>query len=192
MDRRASHLLAGVAVFALGGLDYAPNVQGQVEPPYLAKARQVASRVASGFEKYEYSQGAAEAAARPTSRKAWAAAFKIPGQSNVAAAGFTLPPVSVGGTIPSARVKATINVLQVVGSALTLVLQVERSGVPGGQIKASAALTAPGSVTLATESFSLQEGGQYRAKAFVNAWAGSTEGDMCAAVITISEIKWEF
>jgi len=136
--------------------------------------------------------GAGEAAARPSTRKAWAAAFKIPGQSNVAAAGFKLPPISAAGTIPGARVKATFNVSQVVGTGLTLVLQVAKTGVAGSQEKASTPLMGPGSYTVTTDPFSLLEGGQYQAKAFVNAWAGSTEGDLCAAVLTITEIKWEF
>jgi len=183
---------ACVAMLALSGPECAFNAMGQIDPTILQKARRVAQTAASGFEKYEYALGAGEAAARPGTRKAWAAAFKIPGQSNVAAAGFKLPPISAAGTIPGARVKASFNVSQVVGTGLTLVLQVATTGVAGSQHKASTPLTGPGSYTVTTDPFSLLEGGQYQAKAFVSAWAGSTEGDLCAAVLTITEIKWEF
>lgn len=184
--------MAYASLLALVGPECVHSAAGQIDPMLLQKARRVAQTAASGFETYEYELGAGEAAARPSTRKAWAAAFKIPGQSNVAAAGFKLPPISAAGTISGARVKASFSVSQVVGTGLTLVLQVAATGVAGSQHKASTPLTGPGSYTVTTDPFSLLEGGQYQAKAFVNAWAGSTEGDLCAAVLTITEIKWEF
>jgi len=193
MKRASSWVAAGAVLMGLACPPLARSAGAQLTPQALQHARILAQQTASSFQSYVEGAGVYISEANVASRKAWAVVVGNPPLS-VANAGFKLPPMSAEGPIPNARVKATFNVLQVIGAGTQVCLGVYKSGAQTGSFPGtqSGVLKGPGPVTLTSDAFTMQPGVHYEARAFLVSLPDIAGGGINAGIAMVTDIKWEF
>jgi len=167
-------------------------VPSPVAPPPVQQMKLALQRVQpSSWKKLEYATGAAAAVARPTSKRVWISTMKVPGQNNFAKAGFKLPPVSVGGSIPGARVKATFSIEAIEGYVGYEVMVVTEEGalINVASNSGSSTLT---NYQLTSPTFTIEPNKHYVVSADVWTDVERAPGAVAWAVATISDISWDF
>ena len=186
-------IASGAALVALSVPGVLRPAGAQTIPHTLDHARALAMQIGSSFRAYAEGAGTYIAESNVGARKAWAVVVGNPPLS-AANAGFKLPPMSVQGTLPHARAKATFNVLQVFGSATQVCVVIYKSGAQTGAFPAknSGVLKGPGTVTLTTDEITMQPGVMYEARAVLVSLSNIAEGGINGGVVTVTEIKWEF
>ncbi len=193
MRRRVAWIVAGAALGVVAALHLAPTqATAQPTPQVLQQARSAVQRaLLAPWKKIEAARGAGTAVARPDSKTVWVSRMNVPGQSNDGEAGFELPPVTVGGTVTGARVKASFNLESYAGPVL-LHLKVYP---PGGAAPVATVQGGGSTVTsnpeIITPPFTMEKDKAYKAYATVHASGGGSEM-VVWAVATVVEVKWEF
>ena len=194
MRPRTPLLVACLSAIAVVAPGTTRNAIGQVDQKTLESLRQIA-RAAAVYPPANIEQkvGAAAAKADIGTRKVWISALKVPGQQNEASAGFRIVPISLGAKISNAKVQATFDFAGATGGRVKPWVKVYPVGNPTPISTASGPEVQGGdNRTVETQGFDLQAGTQYRAKAYVEVLADTSPNYICAAEVTITEIKWVF
>ncbi len=189
--KRFAWIVAGVVLAATLGA--APPQQATPAPVAMVEQARLAARRAqvSPYKERRAANGAATAVARAVTKKVYVAALKVPGQTNTASAGFELDPISVTGiTISGAKVRAKFNIEGIQGRVVREVVVSTTGGALVGMTSNSSA--GPGETTLTSPPFTLEPGKQYVAYAAMQALPDSVPGLAAWAVVTITDISWEF
>jgi len=188
-----------VAVLVLSVLAGPPS--GQTPPQKMkqidraAVLKKALASMAGGWQRSVWGQGSCQTGdAKLAGRRVWAVVMGCePSMQNAVTrfnySGFTLPALSVSGYLPDARVSATVVVSQVVGDAW-IAVGAARGVLGSGPPWASRRVTEPGTYTVLGNPFPLEPDKEYKA----GVWLEATDlcGDVCAAVATVTEIKWVF
>ena len=157
---------------------------------------QAAKMLQNQYEPYLSKSGTGTCDLDRISRKLWIAVLKVPGKTNVAAAGFALPPLSVEGvSIPGAKVTVRMWVGDIKGAAHVSVAvwnETTNTEVTGK----SGIVNQAGEITWTTDSFTLQPNNKYRAQARIIVYdslsAGMMSDEVLGCVGKIRDIVWSF
>ncbi len=192
MAKRIVFLIVGV-VFAVA-LGAVPPPTPTAAPPGAQAVQQVriqATRLAGAqWEKVEGLNGAAVAAVRPSAKMVWLGAVAVPGQTNVADAGFKVGPLSSGTAMPGVTAKATFQIQMFRGEVTCKLVVFEDLArqVAFNSWRANAAV----SHDLTTPSFTMRAGKQYLVWATVLLKPGADPGEPGAvAVVKIPDVGWQ-
>ncbi len=146
--------------------------------------RQLAAFVASSYEKYVFGTGDYKIAdVDVNSRKVRAAMLRSANGQLVA--GLKLKPLTSGGALPNARVVATFDVTQVVGTVTIEVAAVEAGNFHGVDLER---VSQPGRYTLTGQPFTLEAGTPYEARGQVYMMACP---EICGVSMRVVEVKWQ-
>ncbi len=185
-------LALGTVLLGLLGPAASPPAIAQGNAQAIQAVKQKALVIQTNYERFVTGQYTFASEVNVGARKVWAAALKVTGQNSTAGAGFSLPPLSSAGAMPGAKVTAKFVVSQAVGNTTKLFVRIHQVGDQGDVGQGERLnVSGPGTFVVSTNPITLQPGAQYIARAWVYAVAPGTQGEICAVVATIPEIKWE-
>ncbi len=187
-------VLVIVGVVLAVSLGAAPPPTPTAAPPgpqAIQQVRLAAARVVgSQWQKIEGTQGAGVAVARPAAKMVWLGAVAVPGQTNVADAGFKVGPLSSGTAMRDVTVKATFEIHMFRGEVTCKLVVFEDLArqVAYNQWTANAA----GTHDVTTAPFTMLAGKQYTVWASVLLRPGADPGEPGGvAVAKIPDVGWQ-
>lgn len=199
--RRHGFFRASLAVAAgLASLSLAHMVYSQVTRPAVVVKRDKMLRAVDvnrgQFEASTGRNGTGTCDFDVMSKKVWMAALMVPGKTNNAAVTFALPAFGVEGmSVPGAKVTASFWVGEVKGNAVASLVVINETT----HIEAAGKtynLNQPGPFTLTTDTFTLQPGNKYRARATLLVSDGFNQGmpnhQFIGCAGEIQKIEWSF
>ncbi len=179
------HFRVGVIALCCALTLAAAGGSAQVATRDLSVARQQALAIASNWQGFTTGEGPCRIVqASQTSKKLWAAVLGC-GPSGQVAAGFRLPPLSLGSPLSNVKVFATFQVTGVAGP-VKLQVVARKLGAPYGLKEQT--ITQPGTYTVSGPDFDLTAGDGFVAEAAV--LVGPC--DFCGVSTKVVEIKWQF
>lgn len=186
-----TRLVEGLAVALICGLWLAPapaNAQTIRRPDVKTAVKGSAAAVSAQYEKSVTPDATCMTAdAKPATKEVWAAQLACKGGSQLKA-GFRLAPLTTAAPIPNAKIVATFEVSQVVGS-VSLSVASRKGGMAFGV--GNLAVSRPGTYTVTSQQpFTLEADQPFKAEA--HAYFGTHSSGVDAVVLRITEIKWEF